>query len=145
MAFEKLSKSLVKVFGSRNERMVKAYMTVAVEAGAFEEQIKALDDEQLKAKTGEFKTLLTNGRQPEEILPEVFAVAREAARRTLQERHYDVQLVGGNVLYEGKIAEMATGEGKTLAATLAAYLVYLTGRKVHIVTVNDYLAKRDAE
>ncbi len=145
MAFEKLNKSLVKIFGSRNERMVKAYMTIAVEAGAFEEQIKALDDEQLKANTGEFKTLLTNGRQPEEILPEVFAVVREAARRTLQERHYDVQLVGGNVLYEGKIAEMATGEGKTLAATLATYLVYLTGRKVHIVTVNDYLAKRDAE
>jgi preprotein translocase subunit SecA len=145
MAFEKLNKSLVGIFGSRNERMVKAYMTVAVEAGAFEDQIKALDDEQLKAKTGEFKTLLTNGRQPEEILPEVFAVVREAARRTLQERHYDVQLVGGNVLYEGKIAEMATGEGKTLAATLAAYLVHLTGRKVHIVTVNDYLAKRDSE
>jgi len=145
MAFEKLNKSLVKVFGSRNERMVKAYMTVAKQAGEFEEQIKALDDEQLTAKTGEFKAVLTNGRQPEDILPEAFAVVREAARRTLQERHYDVQLVGGNVLYEGKIAEMATGEGKTLASTLAAYLVYLTGRKVHIVTVNDYLAKRDAE
>jgi preprotein translocase subunit SecA len=145
MAFEKLSKSLIKVFGSRNERMVKAYMTIAAQAGEFEEQIRKLDDERLKAKTAAFKAVLTNGRQPEDILPEAFAVVREAARRTLQERHYDVQLVGGNVLYEGKIAEMVTGEGKTLAATLAAYLVHLTGRKVHIVTVNDYLAKRDAE
>jgi len=145
MAFEKLNKSLVKIFGSRNERMVKAYMTVAVEAGAFEEQIRTLDDEQLKAKTGEFKTALENGNRPEEILPEAFAVVREVARRNVDMRHFDVQLVGGNVLYEGKIAEMATGEGKTLVATLAAYLVYLTGRKVHIVTVNDYLAKRDAE
>jgi len=145
MAFEKLNKSLVKIFGSRNERLVKAYMTVAVEAGAFEERIKALDDEQLKSKTGEFKAALAAGSSGEDILPEAFAVVRETARRTLQERHYDVQFVGGNVLYEGKIAEMATGEGKTLAATLAAYLVHLTGRKVHIVTVNDYLAKRDAE
>ena len=145
MAFEKLNKTLVRIFGSRNERLVKAYMTTAVEADAFEEQIQVLDDEQLKAKTAEFKTLLTNGRQPEEILPEAFAVVREAARRNVDMRHFDVQLVGGNVLYEGKIAEMATGEGKTLVATLAAYLVYLGGRKVHIVTVNDYLAKRDAE
>ena len=145
MAFEKLGKSLVKVFGSRNERMVKAYMTVAIEAGTFEEQIRALDDEQLKAKTAEFKAALTNGSTPEDILPEVFAIVREVARRNVEMRHFDVQLVGGDVLYEGKIAEMATGEGKTLVATLAAYLVYLTGRKVHIVTVNDYLAKRDAE
>jgi preprotein translocase subunit SecA len=145
MAFEKLNKSLVRIFGSRNERVVKAYMTIAKQAGEFEEQTKALDDEQLTAKTGEFKAILANGRQPEDILLEAFAVVREAARRTLQERHYDVQLVGGNVLYEGKIAEMATGEGKTLASTLAAYLVYLTGRKVHIVTVNDYLANRDAD
>ena len=145
MAFEKLGKSLVKIFGSRNERMVKAYMTVAVEAGQFEEQIRALDDEQLKAKTAGFKTVLANGSTPEDILPEAFAVVREAARRNVEMRHFDVQLVGGDVLYEGKIAEMATGEGKTLVATLAAYLVYLTGRKIHIVTVNDYLAKRDAE
>jgi preprotein translocase subunit SecA len=85
------------------------------------------------------------GARPEDILPEVFAVVREAARRNVDMRHFDVQLIGGNVLYEGKIAEMATGEGKTLVATLASYLVYLTGRRVHIVTVNDYLAKRDAE
>ena len=145
MAFEKLGKSLVKIFGSRNERMVRAYMTVAVEAGKFEEQIGALDDEQLKAKTAEFKEALEKGSTPEDILPEAFAVVREAARRNVEMRHFDVQLVGGDVLYEGKIAEMATGEGKTLVATLAAYLVYLTGRKIHIVTVNDYLAQRDAE
>ncbi len=145
MAFEKLGKSLVKIFGSRNERLVKAYMTVAVEAGEFEEQIKALDDEQLKTKTAEFKAALANGSSPEDILPEAFAVVREAAWRNVEMRHFDVQLVGGDVLYEGKIAEMATGEGKTLVATLAAYLVHVTGRKIHIVTVNDYLAKRDAE
>jgi preprotein translocase subunit SecA len=145
MAFEKLNKSLVRIFGSRNERMVKAYMSIAVAPGAFEEQIRTLDDEQLKAKTAEFKSALENGNRPEDILPETFAVVREAARRNVDMRHFDVQLVGGNVLYEGKIAEMATGEGKTLVATLAAYLVCLTGRRVHIVTVNDYLAKRDAE
>ena len=99
----------------------------------------------MKAKTAEFKEALKAGAGPEDILPEAFAVVREAARRNVDMRHFDVQLVGGNVLYEGKIAEMVTGEGKTLVATLAAYLVHLTGRKVHIVTVNDYLAKRDAE
>ncbi|MCJ7728777.1 MAG: hypothetical protein MUO27_02695, partial [Sedimentisphaerales bacterium] len=120
-------------------------MVVASAAGVFEEQVKQLADEQLKAKTAEFKQTLSEGRRPEEILPEAFAVVREAARRSVGMRHFDVQLVGGNVLYEGKIAEMATGEGKTLVATLAAYLVHLTGRHVHVVTVNDYLAKRDAE
>lgn len=136
---------LVKIFGSRNERLVKSYMQTALAAGAFEAKVQALSDEQLRAKTAEFKDALASGRRPEEILPEAFAVVREAARRNIQLRHYDVQLVGGNVLYEGKIAEMATGEGKTLVATLAAYLVHLTGRHVHIITVNDYLAKRDAE
>jgi len=130
---------------SRNERLIKAYMAVAKQAGQFEQQIQALDDEALKAKTAQFKAALAAGASPEQILPEAFAVVREAARRNVQMRHFDVQLVGGNVLYQGKIAEMATGEGKTLVATLAAYLVHLTGRKVHIVTVNDYLAKRDAE
>ena len=143
--FDKASKTLIKVFGSRNERLIKAYSVVAQEAGKFEEQIKALDDAALKAKTAEFKAAMEAGAGPEDILPEVFAVVREAARRNVDMRHFNVQLVGGNVLYDGKIAEMATGEGKTLVATLAAYLVYLTGRKVHIVTVNDYLAKRDAE
>jgi len=145
MAFEKISKSLVKVFGSRNERMVKSYMAIAIQAVEFEEQVKALDDESLKAKTAEFKAILAGGTSPEEILTEAFAVVREVARRNVAMRHFDVQLVGGNVLYQGKIAEMATGEGKTLVATLAAYLVHLTGRKVHVITVNDYLAKRDAE
>jgi preprotein translocase subunit SecA len=120
-------------------------MTVARQAGEFEEQVKGLNDEQLKAKTDEFKDALKQGKEAKDILPEAFAVVREAARRTVNMRHFDVQLVGGNVLYDGKIAEMATGEGKTLVATLAAYLVHLTGRHVHIVTVNDYLAKRDAE
>ena len=145
MAFVKINKILLKVFGSRNERLIKAYSVIARQAGAFEEQIRKLDDEALKAKTDEFKTALKAGAKPEDILAEVFAVVREAARRNVGMRHFDVQLIGGDVLYEGKIAEMATGEGKTLAATLAVYLVYLTGRKVHIVTVNDYLAKRDAE
>jgi len=145
MVLDKVSKTLVKVFGSRNERLVKAYSIIAQQASEFEEQIKKLDDEALKAKTAEFKATIKSGTRPEEILPEAFAVVRETARRNVEMRHFDVQLIGGNVLYEGKIAEMATGEGKTLVATLAAYLVHLTGRKVHIVTVNDYLAKRDAE
>jgi len=142
---EKINKILIKVFGSRNERLIKAYSVIALEAGEFEEQTKTLDDEALKAKTAEFKAAIQAGTRPEDILPEAFAVVREAARRNVEMRHFDVQLIGGNVLYEGKIAEMATGEGKTLVATLAAYLVHLTGRRIHIVTVNDYLAKRDAE
>jgi preprotein translocase subunit SecA len=145
MALEKINKTLVKIFGSRNERMVKAYSVIARQAGEFEEQIKKLDDAALKAKTDQLKAAIKAGTSPEDILQEAFSVVREAARRNVEMRHFDVQLIGGNVLYEGKIAEMATGEGKTLVATLAAYLVHLTGRKVHIVTVNDYLAKRDAE
>ncbi len=145
MPFDKISKALVKVFGSRNERLIKAYSVIAAQASEYEGQVEKLDDESLKAKTAEFKAALKSGSRAEDILPEVFAVVREAARRNVDMRHFDVQLVGGNILYEGKIAEMATGEGKTLVATLAAYLVYLTGRKVHIVTVNDYLAERDAE
>jgi len=144
--FDKVSKILLKVFGSRNERLLKnIYRPIALQAGEFEEQIQQLDEEALRAKTDEFKARLQAGARPEDILPEAFAVVREVARRNVKMRHFDVQLIGGNVLYEGKIAEMATGEGKTLVATLSAYLVYLTGRKVHIVTVNDYLAKRDAE
>src|SRR4030043_217106 len=141
----KISKILIKIFGSRNERLVKAYSVIARQAGVFEEQIQKLDDDGLRAKTAEFKTKLKAGARPEDILPEAFAVVREAARRNVGMRHFDVQLIGGNVLYDGKIAEMVTGEGKTLVATLAAYLVHLMGRHVHIVTVNDYLAKRDAE
>ncbi|NIP27876.1 MAG: preprotein translocase subunit SecA [Phycisphaerae bacterium] len=142
---DKISKILLKIFGSRNERMIKSYSVIAQEAGEFEESVKGLDDDALSAKTAEFKEVLKRGGRPEDILPEAFAVVREAARRNVDMRHFDVQLIGGNVLYEGKIAEMVTGEGKTLVATLAVYLVYLTGRKVHLVTVNDYLAKRDAE
>ncbi|MHC4572984.1 MAG: preprotein translocase subunit SecA [Planctomycetota bacterium] len=145
MPFDKISKILVGVFGSRNERLIKAYSVIAREAGQFEDEIQKLDDEALKGKTAKFRAALEAGARPEDILPEAFAVVREAARRNVDMRHFDVQLVGGSVLYEGKIAEMVTGEGKTLVATLAVYLVYLTGRKVHIVTVNDYLAKRDAE
>ncbi len=129
----------------RVNRMLEAYGVVAAEVGEFEERIKQLDDEALKAKTAEFKAAIKAGTKPEDILAEAFAVVRETAMRKIEMRHFDVQLVGGKVLYEGKIAEMATGEGKTLVATLAAYLVHLSGRKVHIVTVNDYLAKRDAE
>ncbi|MHC4159704.1 MAG: preprotein translocase subunit SecA, partial [Planctomycetota bacterium] len=145
MPFSKVSQILLKVFGSRNERLVKAYSVIVQQAGRFEEQISKLDDDSLKAKTADFKSALEAGAEAEDILPEVFAVVREAAKRNVGMRHFDVQLIGGNVLYEGKIAEMVTGEGKTLVATLAAYLVHLTGRRVHIVTVNDYLAKRDAE
>ena len=141
----KVNKTLVKVFGSRNERLVKAYMTIAQQSNELEEQTKQLSDEALKTKTSQFKEAIKSGTSPDDILPEVFAVVREAARRNVEMRHFDVQLIGGSVLYEGKIAEMATGEGKTLVATLAAYMVCLTGRKVHIITVNDYLAKRDAE
>ena len=136
---------LLKLFGSRNERLVRTYMQTALAAGQHESDAQSLSDDQIKAKTAAFKEALAGGMRPEDILVEAFAVVREAARRNLQMRHFDVQLVGGNVLYDGKIAEMATGEGKTLIATLAAYLVHLTGRHVHIVTVNDYLAKRDAE
>ena len=204
---DKVTKILLKIFGSRNERMIKAYSVIADRAGEFEEQIRNLDDQALRAKTDEFKAAIKAGTSPENILPEAFAVVRETSdrylglrnvlvdeykfdasrlsdsgrtifqdlKRQLAEvtglyelnvpvefnaeirrlypqsrppfrfRHFDVQLIGGIVLYEGKIAEMVTGEGKTLVATLAAYLVHLTGRKVHIVTVNDYLAKRDAE
>jgi len=142
---QQVNKVLVKIFGSRNERMVKSYSVIFAEAAPFEERMKALGDDALKAKTAEFKAKIKDGAAPQDILPEAFAVVREAARRNVQMRHFDVQLIGGVVLYEGKIAEMATGEGKTLVATLSAYLVHLTGRKVHIITVNDYLAKRDAE
>jgi len=142
---QKINKALVKVFGSRNERMIKSYSVVAQATGEFEDTVKALDDEALKAKTAQFKDAIKAGAEPEDILPEAFAVVREVARRNVEMRHFDVQLIGGAVLYEGKIAEMATGEGKTLVATLATYMVHITGRKVHIITVNDYLAKRDSE
>ncbi|MHC5083521.1 MAG: preprotein translocase subunit SecA [Planctomycetota bacterium] len=145
MAIAGFNKLLVGLFGSRNERIIKSYMETALSAADLEDRVKAMDDAAIRAKTAGFKEALAVGTAPEQILPEAFAVVREAAMRNLGMRHYDVQLIGGNVLFEGKIAEMATGEGKTLMATLAAYLVHLTGRKVHVITVNDYLAKRDAE
>jgi len=145
MALKAINKVLLKIFGSRQDRLVKSYAGVVERTGEFEDQVRQLDDAALKAKTAEFKAALKAGKRPEDILPEAFAVVREAARRNVEMRHFDVQVIGGNVLFEGKIAEMATGEGKTLVATLATYMVYLTGRRVHLITVNDYLAKRDAE
>jgi len=136
---------LRKIFGTKHERDVKRIMPTVVASNAFEPSVRALGDAELQAKTDEFRKRLEAGEPLDELLPEAFAVCREAARRTVGMRHFDVQLIGGVVLHEGKIAEMATGEGKTLVATLPAYLNGLTGRGVHIVTVNDYLAKRDAQ
>lgn len=134
-----------KLFGSRNDRLLKKYNQRIELINGFEPAIQALDDEQLKAKTEMFKQQLANGSSLDDILPEAFAVVREASLRVLGLRHYDVQLLGGIVLHEGGIAEMRTGEGKTLVATLPVYLNALAGKGVHVVTVNDYLAKRDAE
>jgi preprotein translocase subunit SecA len=134
-----------KIVGSKNERELKRIRPVINEINELEPKVKALDNDRLRAKTGEFRERVEKGSSLDEILPEAFAVVREAARRTLGERHYDVQLIGGIVLHQGKIAEMATGEGKTLVSTLPAYLNALTGKGVHIVTVNDYLARRDSE
>ncbi len=134
-----------KIFGSANDRFVAKQYKLVQKINALEPQISPLTDEQLRAKTVEFRERIKNGETLDDLLPEAFAVVREAAKRTLGQRHYDVQLIGGIVLHKGMIAEMKTGEGKTLVATLAAYLNALEGKGVHIVTVNDYLAKRDAE
>ncbi|HEY3100045.1 MAG TPA: preprotein translocase subunit SecA [Methylomirabilota bacterium] len=136
---------LKKIFGTKHERDVKRMMPVVAEVNALEPAMQALDDAALRAKTDELRKRLADGDEVEAVLPEAFAVCREAARRALSMRHFDVQLIGGMVLHDGTIAEMATGEGKTLVATLPAYLNALTGKGVHIVTVNDYLAKRDAQ
>ncbi|HEZ3886075.1 TPA: preprotein translocase subunit SecA, partial [Neisseria meningitidis] len=133
-----------KIFGSRNDRLLKQYRKSVARINALEEQMQALSDADLQAKTAEFKQRLADGQTLDGILPEAFAVCREASRRTLGMRHFDVQLIGGMVLHDGKIAEMRTGEGKTLVATLAVYLNALAGKGVHVVTVNDYLASRDA-
>jgi len=140
-----LGSLLKKIVGSKNERELKRIQPIVQKINGLESKIQPLSDDQLRAKTGEFKERLEQGETLDEILPEAFAVVREAGKRTLGERHYDVQLIGGIVLHEGKIAEMATGEGKTLVATLPAYLNALSGKGVHIVTVNDYLAKRDRD
>jgi len=136
---------LKKIFGSRNDRLIKQYMQVVRKINALEAGINALSDAALRGKTAEFKTRVGNGESLDALLPEAFAVVREAGKRALGMRHFDVQLIGGMVLHDGKIAEMRTGEGKTLVATLASYLNALTGSGVHVVTVNDYLANRDAE
>jgi preprotein translocase subunit SecA len=133
-----------KVFGSRNERQLKRMSRVVTRINELEDTARAQSDEELHARTAEFRKRFADGQTLDEILPEAFATVREAARRVLGMRHFDVQLIGGMVLHEGKIAEMRTGEGKTLVATLPAYLNALTGKSVHIVTVNDYLARRDA-
>ena len=154
-----ITRALTKIFGSRNDRLLKQYSRTVVRINGLESGVAALSDEALRAKTGEFKRRLAERIAAasdeskeaaereglEELLPEAFAVVREAGKRALKMRHFDVQLIGGMVLHDGKIAEMRTGEGKTLAATLPAYLNALAGRGVHIVTVNDYLAKRDAD
>ncbi len=135
---------LKKLFGSKNEREVKRMLKTVQIVNAFEEQMVALSDDQLRAKTAEFKARIAKGETLDKLLPEAFAVAREAGKRIMGMRHFDVQLIGGMTLHEGKIAEMRTGEGKTLVATLGVYLNALSGKGVHVVTVNDYLARRDA-
>lgn len=139
-----LTKIAKKIFGSRNDRLLKHYRKIVAKINSLEDQIKALSDEQLQAKTAEFKQRLANGETLDDILPEAFAVCREASVRVLGMRHFDVQLIGGMVLHDGKIAEMRTGEGKTLVGTLPVYLNALSGKGAHVVTVNDYLAERDA-
>jgi preprotein translocase subunit SecA len=136
---------LTRIFGSRNERVLRGYARYVRAANEVEPKIEGLSDEALRAKTGEFRERLKDGATLDELLPEAFAVVREAARRTLKMRHFDMQLIGAIVLHKGMISEMRTGEGKTLVATLPAYLNALTGEGVHIVTVNEYLAQRDAD
>ena len=140
-----ISKLLSKFIPSRNQRLLKQLEKTSAAINALESNMQALSDDELKAKTSEFKARLQDGCSLDELLIEAFAVVREASYRVLGLRHFDVQLIGGMVLHSGKIAEMRTGEGKTLVATLPAYLNALSGLGVHIVTVNDYLAKRDAE
>ncbi len=140
-----LPKLLTQIFGSRNDRLLKQYRRVVEKVSAFEASTAALNDEALKGKTAEFKARLAQGSTLDDLLPEAFAVVREAGKRALKMRHFDVQLIGGMTLHEGKIAEMRTGEGKTLMATLPVYLNALSGKGVHLITVNDYLARRDAE
>ena len=140
-----LPKLLTSIFGSRNDRLLKQYRTVVQKVNALEPAFEALDDAALRGKTVEWRQRVAGGETLDALLPEAFAAVREAGKRTLKMRHFDVQLIGGMVLHDGKIAEMRTGEGKTLMATLPVYLNALSGKGVHVVTVNDYLARRDAE
>ena len=134
-----------KIFKSYSEKEVKRVMPIVEKINSLEEEISKLSDTELRNKTNEFKQKLKNGSSLDDILPEAFAVCREASKRVLGMRHFDVQLIGGIILHQGRIAEMKTGEGKTLVATLPVYLNALTGDGVHVVTVNDYLARRDSE
>ena len=140
-----LPKLLTSIFGSRNDRLLKQYRAVVQQINALEPAFEAFDDDALRAKTAEWRQQVAAGKGLDELLPEAFAAVREAGKRALKMRHFDVQLVGGMALHEGKIAEMRTGEGKTLMATLPVYLNALSGKGVHLITVNDYLARRDAE
>ena len=139
-----LPKLLTSIFGSRNDRLLKQFRQVVAKVNALEAQFESFDDAALRAKTDEFRQRVAGGESLDDLLPEAFATVREAGKRTLKMRHFDVQLIGGMALHAGKIAEMRTGEGKTLMATLPVYLNSLTGKGVHLVTVNDYLVKRDA-
>jgi preprotein translocase subunit SecA len=140
-----IGKWLTQMFGSQNERELKKLQPLVEAINALEPEMKAMSDPQLKDQTPRLKERLENGEPLDDLLPEAFATVREGSVRALGMRHYDVQLIGGMVLHSGRIAEMKTGEGKTLVATLPAYLNALTGRGVHVITVNDYLAKRDTE
>src|SRR5918993_231210 len=142
---ERVSDGLVRLFGNSNERQIRRMRPVVARINELEPAMQACTDAELRSKTDEFRGRLAAGEALNAILPEAFAACREAGRRFLKMRHYDVQLMGGMVLHGGNIAEMVTGEGKTLVATLAAYLNALPGKGVHVITVNDYLARRDAE
>ncbi|HEX4847912.1 MAG TPA: DEAD/DEAH box helicase, partial [Novosphingobium sp.] len=133
------------IFGSSNDRYVKSLDKIVKQIAAYEPNLEALTDEELQAQTPKFRRMLEEGKTLDDLLPEAFATVREASKRVLGMRHFDVQMIGGIVLHRGEIAEMRTGEGKTLVATLAVYLNALEGKGVHVVTVNDYLARRDAE
>ncbi|HMS86474.1 MAG TPA: preprotein translocase subunit SecA, partial [Nitrospira sp.] len=133
------------IFGSKNEREIKALRPIVTQVNGLEAGLTPLSDEALADKTQDFKKRLEAGQTLDDILPEAFAVCREMSRRKLNMRHFDVQLIGGMILHRGRIAEMKTGEGKTLVATLPVYLNALEGKGVHLITVNDYLAKRDAQ
>jgi preprotein translocase subunit SecA len=135
---------LTKLFGSRNDRLLKQYRKTVARINAMEPEYEKLSDEALRAKTQEFKDRVAKGEALDELLPEAFAVVREGSKRVMKMRHFDVQMLGAMALHDGKIAEMRTGEGKTLTATLPVYLNALSGEGVHVVTVNDYLANRDA-
>src|SRR5262249_46179965 len=136
---------VTKILGDPNEKELRRIRPLVERINSLEDEMRALPDEELRAMTGEFKQELENGQSLDDILPDAFALVREAGRRSIGMRHFDVQLIGGIVMHQGKIAEMRTGEGKTLVATLPSYLNALAGKGVHVITVNDYLAKRDRD